>query len=225
MESSVSANISIQLTRTHLTLAPLNKTPRYSLIFLHGIEMSIQKFFSVFLSSSIIGLLQDFKIHIPQAPIRPIAMRGGIDGFSWYSLTPESFQEASDNTKAMIRREIEECGNDPKRVFVGGFSQGTTLALDAGLTFEQKLGGIIVIGGFISDLSKLEGVQDIPDTLIVHGLKDQRVTWEHAEKSYKPILGKGNVKTALLEDMEHDLYSEEAKKIVHDFIRERAKNK
>jgi len=86
----VTANISIQLTRTHLTLAPLNKSPKYSLIFLHGIEMSIQKFFSVFLSSSIIGLLQDFKIYIPQAPIRPIAMRGGAEGFSWYSLTPES---------------------------------------------------------------------------------------------------------------------------------------
>jgi len=122
----------------------------------------------------------------------------------------------------MIKREIEACGNDPKRVFLGGFSQGTTLALDAGLTFEPKVGGIVIIGGFISDLSKFENLKEIPDTLILHGLEDKRVTWEHAEKTFKPILGKENVKTTLLEDMEHDLYSEEAKKIVHDFIRERA---
>jgi len=86
----ISSNINIQLTRTHLILSPANKTPRYSLIFLHGVDMSIQKFFSVFMSSSIIKLLDDFKIYVPQAPLRPIAIYGGKVGFSWYTLSEES---------------------------------------------------------------------------------------------------------------------------------------
>ena len=86
----INSNISIKLTRTLLTLAPANKVPKYTLIFLHGVDMSIQKFFSVFMSSSIIKLLDDFKILVPQAPIRPIAIYGGREGFSWYTISKES---------------------------------------------------------------------------------------------------------------------------------------
>lgn len=83
MEKSILQDVNIQLTSDYLILSPANRKPKYCFIFLHGIDMSVQKFFSVFLSSSIIGLLNDFKIYIPQAPIRPIAMFGGREGHSW----------------------------------------------------------------------------------------------------------------------------------------------
>jgi hypothetical protein len=78
------SEISIELTAQCLTLSPKGKKTSYSLIFLHGIGMSIQKFFDVFLCKEVIGLLQDFKIIVPQAPTRSIEMFGGKDGPSWF---------------------------------------------------------------------------------------------------------------------------------------------
>jgi len=107
---------------------------------------------------------------------------------------------------------------------LGGFSQGSSLALNAGLTYKRQLGGIIVVGGFMSELSKLENIKDNPDMLVVHGKQDEIITVEKAKSTMKSVLEKENVKMVLIDDMAHDLYSEEAKKIIHDFIRERAKS-
>lgn len=77
--------VNIELSETCLTLSPIYQPYKYALIFLHGIGMNVQKFFDVFLCKEMIGLLNDFKIIIPQAPLRPIAMLQGKLGFSWYN--------------------------------------------------------------------------------------------------------------------------------------------
>jgi len=81
----ISKNINIQLSNSFLSLAPANKPHKYSLIFLHGLEMQAQRLSSVFLVDPIINLLDDFKIFIPQAPKRHIAMYGGRVGTSWFT--------------------------------------------------------------------------------------------------------------------------------------------
>jgi Phospholipase/Carboxylesterase. len=77
--------INIDLNESRLILSATNQIHKYSFIFLHGIGMNIQKFFEVFLSKDLIGLLDDFKIIIPQAPIRPVAMWQGKLDYSWYN--------------------------------------------------------------------------------------------------------------------------------------------
>ena len=124
----------------------------------------------------------------------------------------------------MLDREIETLDNDPKRVFLGGFSQGSSLALDAGLSYDKPLGGIIVVGGFMSEMSKIENIKDNPDIIVVHGKQDELIKVEKAQKTMESVLERPNAKMVVIEDMAHDLYSEEAKKIIYDFIRERAKN-
>lgn len=44
-----------------------------------------------------------------------------------------------------LRAEIEEEGVDSRRLIVGGFSQGGLLALMAGLSFDQPIGGIVLV--------------------------------------------------------------------------------
>lgn len=81
----INKNINIKLCSSFLTLSPADKPHKYSLIFLHGLEMQVHRISSVFLSDPLIHLLDDFKIHIPQAPNRPIKMHGGRIGESWFT--------------------------------------------------------------------------------------------------------------------------------------------
>lgn len=66
-------------------LSAVGVTHKNCFIFLHGLGMNIQKFFEVFLNKDMIGLLDTFKIIIPQAPIRKVEMKGGAEDFSWYN--------------------------------------------------------------------------------------------------------------------------------------------
>ena len=69
------------------TLPPVNKPHKYCLIFLHGYGMPVNRFLSLFLSPELLGLLEDFKVYIPQAPKGPITDNEPSDSdlFSWYN--------------------------------------------------------------------------------------------------------------------------------------------
>jgi len=84
--------LNIQLTSNSITLSPINKPHKYCLIFLHGYGMPINRFLNVFLTPELLGLLDDFKIFIPQAPKGPITdiEPSDDDLFSWYNRTNES---------------------------------------------------------------------------------------------------------------------------------------
>merc|ERR1740138_1727499 len=44
---------------------------------------------------------------------------------------------------SLIDREVQRLGGNPKRVILGGASQGCCVALDAALTYPEELGGVI----------------------------------------------------------------------------------
>lgn len=87
--STVYQTLNIKITKDSITLSPSNKPHKYCLIFLHGFAMQIQSFLRVFLSPELIGLLNDFKIYIPQAPLR-FSTQFNKHVFSWYNLEQES---------------------------------------------------------------------------------------------------------------------------------------
>ena len=79
--------LNIRLTSDSITLSPVNKPHKYCLIFLHGYGMPVNRFLSLFLSPELLGLLEDFKVYIPQAPKGPITDNEPSDSdlFSWYN--------------------------------------------------------------------------------------------------------------------------------------------
>lgn len=79
-----SAEISIEQTDDLLVFKPSNGKHKYSLVFVHGRGMEIDRFYSVFLSESFINLLSDTRIVIPQAPLRKIKALNDLELFSWY---------------------------------------------------------------------------------------------------------------------------------------------
>lgn len=93
----------------------------------------------------------------PHAPIRPVTINQGYEMRAWFDIRDihinasidEAGIEASKARVAdLIRQEIAE-GIPAQHIFLGGFSQGAVMALIAGLTFPETLGGIIALSGFL----------------------------------------------------------------------------
>lgn len=48
-----------------------------------------------------------------------------------------------------VINEVLSTGQDPQRLFIGGFSQGAAMALYSGLRQTRPLAGIIALSGFL----------------------------------------------------------------------------
>jgi len=229
----VKVNMKVDITDKQLVLSPADGNHKYCLIFLHGLGMTVQKFFNFFLSEEMINLLSDFKIVLPQAPQVPVTVEKRTT-YSWFNVIERKFgkpfdeifgrQEIIDNGKTiteLIDQEAKALGGDYSKVFLGGFSQGCAMSLYVGLSIPQKLGGIIAYAGY-----NFEITPEIPDdrnVIIIHGTKDNIRPWSQVEHTYEPLKNKESVKFMMYQGMGHDLYSDEARKNVYKFIRERCK--
>lgn len=91
------------------------------------------------------------KVICPTAKVMPVTLNAGFQMNSWFDLKtldisgPEDEAGIKDATKlvhGIINSEIKS-GIASNRIMLGGFSQGGALALYAGLTMSEPLGGII----------------------------------------------------------------------------------
>ena len=229
----VNVNMKVEITDKQLVLLPADGNYKYCLVFLHGLGMTVQKFFNFFLCEEMINLLTDFKIILPQAPIVPVTIEKRST-FSWFNVIERKFgkpfdeifgrQEIIDNGKfiaELIDQEAKALGGDYSKVFLGGFSQGCAMSLYVGLSLPQKLGGIIAYAGYHFEIAS-----EIPDdrnVLVIHGDNDKIRPWNQVEPTYEPLKNKENVKFLMYKGMGHDLYCDEARKNVYEYIRERCK--
>lgn len=70
----------------------------------------------------------------------------------------EGMLESARSINQLITTEVDE-GVDPARVVLGGFSQGGTMSLLTGLTSERKLGGLVVLSGWLPLREKFKAVR------------------------------------------------------------------
>jgi lysophospholipase-1 len=91
------------------------------------------------------------------SPNRPLTIKQGMPVPSWFDILSFDITSKQDEPgmlqsvsaiHALIASELES-GNleSSERVVLGGFSQGGTISLLAGLNSERKLGGIFVMSG------------------------------------------------------------------------------
>ena len=140
-----------------LTIVPTVEH-RYTLVFLHGFQMQA------------LDLLEDFtciqeqcphwRIVLPQAPVLAITAHEGNSTPSWYDYLTDTDGASEDyidfaslrvrrvELEALLRAEAELLKNaqkqaDYSRLFVGGLSQGGTMALD--LATHIALGGVVTL--------------------------------------------------------------------------------
>lgn len=59
----------------------------------------------------------------------------------------------------LIKHEVDVNGIDPSRIVLGGFSQGGTMSLLAGLTGPHRMAGLVVLSGWLPLREKFKSVR------------------------------------------------------------------
>ena len=87
-----------------------------------------------------------------------------------FDITSFDFDRASEDESGMLKtvRQLNElitaeidAGIPANRIVLGGFSQGAAMSLLAGLTSERKLGGIVVMSGWLPLRNKFRAVSNV----------------------------------------------------------------
>ncbi|KAF8885700.1 Phospholipase/carboxylesterase/thioesterase [Gymnopilus junonius] len=151
----------------YLTVPPVTKHTA-TIIFLHGLGDTGHGWEPV--AHMLRPALPQVKWVLPHAPQRKITVNFGMSMPGWFDIAhlgdrelfektedETGFRESSRSVQKLITEEID-AGIDPSRIILGGFSQGGALTLYSGLTEERKLGGLVVLSGWLPLRSKFKSM-------------------------------------------------------------------
>ncbi|XP_064079864.1 lysophospholipase-like protein 1 isoform X1 [Macrobrachium nipponense] len=191
-----------------LAIVPQTKAkPTASVIFLHGSGGT-----GVIARQSLKMILgRDFSFpHIrliyPTAPVRPYTLAGGIHRNVWFDRLgmsletpddPSTLEPIAEEISQLIEKEIS-LGISAKRVIIGGFSMGASLAMQVGYRFRPDIGGVFVFSSFLSKSSEVYKVLDssstkkpLPPLLMCHGAVDDIVPYEWGHYTFGELQKRG----------------------------------
>ena len=121
----------------------------------------------------------------PHAPMRPVTVNGGAEMRAWYDIDPRSPLAGTDDiakSAAMVATLIEEevaRGIAPANIVLAGFSQGGVVALQLGLSNDDRLAGIMALSTYVHDHERIAerlsfASIDVP-IFMAHGLMDPMI--------------------------------------------------
>ena len=200
---------------------------RLTFIVLPGFTMDYQALKPII--SKLKGMYPKAKMVKLNPPYRKISIyknkkyRAWYDYFSDYRLKEECI-----DTQQLIESRIkihDKVLNESKytnlnNIYLLGYSQGACMALDAGLTFKHKIGGIIALKGHI--LSKtFESLYVKQNVLAAHGRSDKTIGFNVASKSYHNLENRGYNIEFLKQNSNHGLKTglKEQLKCIEKFIK------
>ena len=169
--------------------------PIGTVIWLHGLGADATDFEPVV---PLLGLSVPLKFIFPNAPERPITINGGASMRGWYDVDPsntddaiEDIEESAGLIQQLIQAELDQ-GVEPGEVTLAGFSQGGVIALHLGLSFNDKLRGIMALSTYLYqpetlvDRIGLANI-DIP-IFMAHGISDPMIPITRAITSREALL-------------------------------------
>ncbi|RIB06841.1 Phospholipase/carboxylesterase/thioesterase [Gigaspora rosea] len=191
------------MSLTSVVFNPI-KTHTATVVFSHGLGDSGDGIAPAFLSLS--KMLGHVKFIFPNAPSRPITVNGGMIMPAWYDISSlgENIEEINEDEEGMlnsvrgingiIRDEIDS-GIPSNRIVIGGFSQGSAMALLVGLTSEYRFAGIAVLSGYLPLRNKIfkmaaESNKGTP-IFMAHGVIDAVVPYNFGKLSSELLNSKG----------------------------------
>ena len=149
------------------------------------------------------------------APTAPVTCEYDMMLNSWYDVNGKiskpnfyKFNDAERSSKLVrkvIAEEIEKLGGKSKNVFIGGFQQGTAMALHVGLGYEKPLGGVVGLSGYkLKQTTTHENNKNTP-VFLAHGEEDLEIPYKDALKTYedKGWLKSCNVEIHPIEGLHH----------------------
>ena len=152
--------------------------PKNLVVFLHGYGAN---------GDDLIGIGREWAPALPAtafvSPNAPQLCAGAPMGRQWFPLTmrdPHEFARgvaaARPGLDAFLDAELSRHGLDESRCALVGFSQGTMLALHAGLLRGRRFAGILGFSGLLADPTALKaGPVQKPPILLIHGDRDDLI--------------------------------------------------
>ncbi len=147
---------------------------------------------------------------MPTAPNRPVTINGGMPCNSWYDIASLGHRDRSTLTGLIEAcdevAELAKKFRDGRPLFVGGFSQGGAVAIEA--VFSGRiLGAKGCFGLSTYGVGEVSETSDCPPFLMMHGEDDEVVQLQWAKASFdklqKKLGNKAEFKT--LPDLGHSV--------------------
>ncbi len=173
-----------------------------SVIWLHGLGADGHDFVSMVPRLNL-PLQLPLRFIFPHAPLRAVTLNNGYVMRAWFDIYSMQFDQRIDVTGItgsvkLVEQLIE---NEQRKniatenIIIGGFSQGSVIALMTGLSYPQKLRGIIALSGYLPNAAqvlsdKSQANQTIP-VFIAHGTEDTIVPFILGEKTATALKERG----------------------------------
>lgn len=185
------------MTITRLPCVEINpeKTPKHSIIWLHGLGANGHDFAPAVPELQLPKNLS-VRFVFPHAPQRPVTINSGMLMPAWYDIyglspdTPEDEEGIQRSEKAihsLIEYEIS-LGIPSHQIVLAGFSQGGSLALYTGLRYSQTLAGIIALSCYLPSkntlLHSLSPANKNTPLLLGHGSLDELIPEKWGKDAY-----------------------------------------
>lgn len=199
---------------------------RASVIWMHGLGADGHDFESIVPELKLPPEL-GVRFIFPHAPIRPVALSGGMPVRAWFDIyglsieTPQDeagIRQAQHSINQLIEKELQD-GITTERIVLAGFSQGGAVALQAGLRYPKRLGGILGLSTYLPLAhllpTEINTANQQTPLLLAHGSQDSIVPVQWGELSRDILLGLGYSPEWYVYPMMHTVCEKEIQDIAH----------
>lgn len=137
--------------------------PAWTVIRLHGLGADGHDF------EPIVPLLvaphwPSIRFVFPHAPMRPVTVNGGMRMRAWYDISALDLDRTQDEAGIRASRALvagyvtkeRERGMASGKIFLAGFSQGGAMTVASGVTYPERLAGLIVLSGYVPIADSLD---------------------------------------------------------------------
>jgi lysophospholipase-2 len=187
-----------------IIVSPTNESLQSgTIIICHGLGDTAEGFVDV--AEQFSSALPHIKFILPTAPTQKVTMNMGMAMPSWYDIVgldkrSNEYCNGIEESRAKITQLLEEehatLGVPYDRMALAGFSQGGALSLYTGMQLpnnNNKLGGVVLMSGYLPHESGFTITPGLEDTPIFHGhgQLDPLVRLEAAIESQSVVQTKG----------------------------------
>ena len=130
--------------------------PRHAVIWLHGLGADAHDF-EPLVPQLVRPEWPALRFVFPNAPVRPVAINGGLPMRAWYDVAAFDLSQRQDaagirasiaEIETLVAREVAR-GVPTANIVLTGFSQGGAIALAAGVRHAQPLAAIVALSTYL----------------------------------------------------------------------------